>query len=336
MQRVTLADIARKTGLNLSTVSRALSRPGRVSEDTRRQVERAAADLGYAANIVARNLSRGTSDTIMVMAPNFADQAISPVFTEILLGVCNEADVLGFNVMIQRHPRPCIPTADVVKYLQSGIVDGVLLLATNRWDLTRKLWPGAQPPAVVSLMQDMTGFGLTSVTAQEAEGFSHLVAYLLKRGYRSFAYVSGPEETSHEPVRRRAVEEYLARNGLADQLVRLEGGPFDMASGARAGQAYLALPNRPRAVICCSDALAVGFMRSMIEAGLSVPDDVAVAGYDGLDYTAFVTPPLTTVSQPSEEIGRAAMQALADLLRGRSSSTRLITLSPELVVRNSA
>ncbi|AFW02629.1 transcriptional regulator [Gluconobacter oxydans] len=336
IRRATLADVARKTGLNASTVSRALSRPERVNDETRRRVEQVAAELGYSPNIMARNLSRGVINTILVMAPNFADQALLPVFTDVLLGICNEAEAQGFNVMIQHHSASTIPPEDVVKVLNGGMIGGVILMATDHWKAVPEIGSGTQPPPIVSIMVDMTHLGLTSVVAQEAEGFSEMVDYLVRRGYMSFAYVSGPKGATHEKIRCRSVMTQLTTHGLGDRLIRLEGGPFDMASGARAAKAYLALHERPRAIICSSDALAVGFMHGIIAAGLSVPEDVAIVGYDGLDYSAFVTPTLTTMSQPSTEIGRSAMRSLADLILGQASTAQLIALRPKLLVRDSA
>ncbi|NHN85068.1 LacI family DNA-binding transcriptional regulator [Acetobacter musti] len=335
-QRITLADLAEKTGLNISTVSRALTRPGRVSAETRRLVEKVAADLGYMGNIAARNLSRGTTETIMVLAPNFTGQAISPVFTEVLLGVCDEAESLGLSVMIHSHTGQPIPTADVMRFLHNHTVDGILLIATEKWDRAVAGHKDGPAPPVISVMHDLTSEGLSSVVAQEEEGFVAVVDHLAGLGHRSFAYIAGLPGVYHEVRRYAAVRDRLTALGLQDGLVPIEGGPFDLASGFAAAGRFLALDQRPTAAICCCDALAIGFMQGVRQAGLSVPDDVAVAGYDGLDYTAFITPALTTAVQPSAEIGRAGVRMLDDFLKGRITAPRLVSLAPRLAVRESA
>ncbi|ARW15304.1 LacI family DNA-binding transcriptional regulator [Komagataeibacter europaeus] len=334
-KRITLADLAEQTGLNISTVSRALSRPDRVSNETRRLVEKVASQLGYETNVAARNLSRGTTDTILVLASSFSGQAISPVFTGILLGVCEEAKALGLNVMLRQYLEQTISASDVMRYLQAGVADSVLLVATEQWLPPAERSPDEGTLPVVSIFNDLTTSGLTSVMTQEVDGYVAIVDHLVERGHRHFAFVSGPAGIGHEHIRYNAVKSRLSTLGLGKKLVRLEGGPFDMASGTKAAQAFLALKKRPTAVICCSDGLALGFMHTVLGSGLRVPEDVAIAGYDGMDYTAFTSPSLTTVIQPTLEIGRVAVQVLADIHNGRITTPRLVALAPTFVARQS-
>ena len=334
-KRVTLADLAEQTGLNISTVSRALSRPDRVSNETRRLVGKVAAQLGYETNVAARNLSRGRSDTILVVAASFAGQAISPVFTQTLLGVCEEAKSLGLNVMLQQCLGQAISARDVIRSLQAGVADSVLVVAAEKWLPPPQHNPDRGMLPVVSIFTDLTASGLTSVMTQEVDGYVAIVDHMVARGHHHFAFVSGPETITHEQIRYNAVKNRLSALGLGTNLIRLAGGPFDMASGAKAAQAFLALKKRPSAVICCSDAQALGFMHTVLESGLRVPQDVAIAGYDGMDYTAFTNPALTTVIQPMLELGRVAVQVLADLRSGRITTPRLVALAPTFVVRQS-
>ncbi|KAB8123008.1 LacI family transcriptional regulator [Komagataeibacter medellinensis] len=334
-KRVTLADLAEQTGLNISTISRALSRPDRVSSETRRLVEKVASQLGYATNIAARNLSRGTSDTILVLASSFKGQAISPVFTQLLLGVCEEAKSQGLNVMLQQCLEQTISARDIIRYLQTGVADSALLVAAEQWLPPTDSETGEKILPIVSIFKDLTAAGLTSVMTQETDGYTAIVDHLLARGHRQFAFVSGPEDIMHEQIRYRAVKQRLSAQGLDNALIRLKGGPFDMPSGQKAGQAFVALENRPSAVICCSDALALGFMHAVMESGLRVPQDVAIAGFDGMDYTAFTTPSLTTVIQPAVELGRVAVQLLGDLHNGKITVPRLVALAPTFMARQS-
>ena len=334
-KRVTLADLAEQTGRNISTISRALSRPDRGSNETRRLVEKVASRLGYETNVAARNLSRGTSDTILVLAASFSGQAISPVFTKVLLGVCEEAKVLGLNVMLRQYVGHSIAISDVMRYLQAGVADSVLLVSSEQWQPPEDREADQRMLPVVSIFKDLTASGLTSVMTQEADGYVAIVDHMVERGHRHFAFVSGPEGIGHEHIRYNAVKNRLSTLGLGTKLIRLEGGPFDMESGARAARVFLALKNRPTAAICCSDAQALGFMHTVLENGLHVPHDVAIAGYDGMDYTAFTSPALTTVIQPMLEIGRVAVQVLTDIHNGRITTPRLVALAPSFVVRQS-
>jgi len=334
MRRVTLSDLACQTGLNVSTVSRALANPSRVNPKTRRLVEKAAAESGYTAHLAARSLSRGATDTIMVLAPSFHGQPISPVFTETLRGICEETQNSGLSVIIQQHVAQPIPPDIVLRHLRSGMIDGVLLFASDIWSLPEDDGR-ATPPPVVSVMHDLSPKGLSSITVREDLGFASIVDHLLERGHRTFAYVSGPEGNFHDTIRRRAVIERLAVHGLHEALTILPGGPFNLASGAFAAEHFLALPRRPGAAICASDALAVGFMHTVQQAGLRIPDNIAVAGFDGLEYGAFMNPALTTMEQPVAEIGRLATRLLQNVIAGRISEPQLVSLPPKMVVRAS-
>lgn len=334
--RVTLADIARLTGLNLSTVSRALSRPGRVNAETRQRVEDAASQLGYATNLAARSLSRGRAETLMVMLSGLAGQAISPVLTEVLRGVSAEATAQGYGVFMQSLPDDEVRLADVAHLVRNGMVDGALLLIPVEDHPAPEDLLSVSGLPVVATLHDQTRLGFPSVIAQEAEGFRMLVDHLLIRGHRRFGFLGGPERVDHDVIRFDAVRAHLAARGLAGSCVRLEGGPFDMAAGRRAAQRFTGLAGRPTAVLACSDTLALGFMRGVMEAGLRVPQDVAVTGYDGLDYGEFSTPSLTTLRQPSAEIGRMGTRLLIERCMGRGSADpQHIALPTELVLRES-
>ncbi|MEJ5117772.1 LacI family DNA-binding transcriptional regulator [Gluconobacter cerinus] len=334
-RRVKLSDISKKTGLNVSTISRALSNPERVSEETRHLVQEVASQLGYVGNAAARNLILGKTDTIMVLIPTFPGQPISPVFTEVLRGICEEAEAHGLSVMLQQNLSQAISSDDATKFLRTGTVDGVLLLAAEKWTTPHAFRPREHVLPVISVLNDLTSYGLVSVVAEEKQAFSEIVDHLAARGHRHFAFVSGPRETTHEQIRFQATTSHLKRLGLLADLVRLEGGPFDLQSGKRAAQAFLKLKTRPTAVICCSDSLAFGFLHEVQNAGLKVPADVAIAGYDGLDYTAFTTPSLTTSSQPSSEMGCVAVRMLNDIWNKKILNPTLAALVPSLLVRQS-
>ena len=222
-----------------------------------------------------------------------------------------------------------------MRFLRTGMVDGVLLVATEKWELPPGELLDEAPLPVVSILRDLTPSGLVSVVAQEKVGFEQIVDHLAARGHRRFAFVSGPPETTHEHIRYQATRDRLKQLGLLSGFVRLEGGPFDLQSGAKAAEIFLGLKSRPTAVICCSDSLALGFLHAVRAAGLMVPEDVAITGYDGLDYTAFTTPSLTTSFQPSVEMGRVVVQILSDIWQSRITTPRTVALAPSLLTRQS-
>ncbi|WP_342629311.1 LacI family DNA-binding transcriptional regulator [Nguyenibacter vanlangensis] len=335
--KITLADLAARTGLNISTVSRALSKPERVSAETRKLVRRAAEQLGYATNLAARSLSRGRADMFMVVLSNFPGQPISPVLTEALRGVFDEAAQRGYGVIIKRVEYAELAVEELMDLALNGMVDGVLMLAPARSARTvRRIRPPAHIP-VVSVMHDMVAGGISSVVALEQAGFYGLTDYLLRKGHRHFAFLSGLVDTTHEKLRFEGVMQRLAEEGMADACDLLPGGAFDMESGLKAVPHFLSLENRPTAVICCSDALALGFIRGALKAGLRIPQDVAVSGYDGLEQGEYSTPTLTTLIQPSAEIGRLATRLLIDRCQQHQATPpQLVALGTMLAERESA
>jgi LacI family transcriptional regulator, repressor for deo operon, udp, cdd, tsx, nupC, and nupG len=335
--RVTLADIAARTGLNISTISRALTKPDRVNAQTRKLVLKAAEQLGYTTNLAARSLSRGRSEMIMAIMPSFPGRPISPVLIEALRGVCDEARARNYGVIVKPVDQADVPAEELMDLALNGMVDGVLLFSALRNKVTPTRLRVPSGTHVISVFHDLLAIGLSSVVAREQAGFYEMTDYLIRQGHRRFAYLGGPPGLAHELFRFAGVQQRLAEEGSHATCHKLKGGAFDMETGLKAADQFLALRDRPSAVLCCCDGLALGFMRGVLKAGLKVPGDVAITGYDGLEEGKYATPALTTVSQPSVEIGRVATRMLIERCESQAPATpQLVALNTTLVERESA
>ncbi|WP_173582742.1 LacI family DNA-binding transcriptional regulator [Acetobacter musti] len=330
--RVTIADIARDVGLNPSTVSRALSNPDRVSPETRRLVSQAAVRMGYVMNQMARSLRTGRTSTILVTAPAPSDRSISPVVMDVLRGIFSEARRMDYGVLVRETESGA---ATLRRTPVSGVADGIISISgTEVLMRAGGVAPDLAGVPVISLLTDQTRHGIPSIVADEEAGFREIAEYLLSRGHRRFAYVQGPGEASeHDRPRLRGLCDRLARETPEIRPVVLLAGDFDFASGARAAGEFLALDTLPTAVACVCDFVAQGFIHRVMEAGLRVPDDVAVVGYDDVDFSGWTTPGLTTVSQPTVKIGEAGARMLIDACLGRFELTAQRVIMPVSLIR---
>lgn len=335
--RVRLEDIARAVGLNRSTVSRALSNPERVNSETRKLVQDAARKMGYTFNHIARSLSNGRTETILVAVPSRDKQSISPVVIDVLRGIFDEANQQGYGVLI-RETTPRIISSRGYRPLPRGIADGILSISgTARHMHNAGLSPESAGIPVVSLLTNQVQRQIPSIIAAEEQGLYELVNYLIEIGHRKLAYVFCTPDSEHDLPRYRGFCRRIAESGFQNNHTTFVGGRLDFTGGVRAAESFLALSERPTAVTCVSDEVALGFIRRLRDAGLRVPHDVAVAGYDGLTSAAYSCPSLTTISQPTYEIGVSGARLLIDICAGKTNySPQLVIMPTTLVRRESA
>jgi LacI family repressor for deo operon, udp, cdd, tsx, nupC, and nupG len=160
--------------------------------------------------------------------------------------------------------------------------------------------------------------------------------HLLELGHKRFFYVGGPAGTYHEVERRKGMSECLRNAAINPRDIAMCNGDFLLQSGTSAAEQFLSLQRRPTGVICCNDLMAIGFMKRMRSAGLRIPEDVAVVGFDGIEYGEYCDPTLTTCKQPTLELGKAGVRLLLDIIENKTESkASRVVLDSKLVVRGS-
>lgn len=327
---VTIQDIASRAGVSTATVSRALANSKSVSAKTRSLVLRAVSETGYTPNVAARNLRAQRTMMILVVVPNLSN----PFFSAVLRGVDDELAGAGYDMIIGNLDNLVEREARYVKLAMSGQVDGVLNLT------------GRVPQGEGRSMRDL-GLPMASICAiVPGQNSPHVVVgdrrasvlvaeHLLGLGHRRFGYLSGPRDNINEIERSAGFLQGLRTGGIDSDMVIRWAGAFNLAAGIDAAQEFLALSDRPTAVFAASDEMAIAFMKTVLAAGLDVPGDVSIVGFDGIEWTEYVQPTLTTVRQPQHDLGRTGARALLDEISGARSGERVIELPASLIIGGS-
>lgn len=321
----TLLDVAREARVSIATVSRSLTTPARVTEATRAAVLAAVERTGYRVNHTARNLRRQRTGTVVVLVPNLAN----PFFSKILSSLASVLTQAGYAMLVaDTQDEPSRETV-LRRLLEGGIADGLVVL-----DGTVTLPEDNRLPTLAAC--EWQDDGLPSVTVENADGLRRMVGHLAGLGHRAIGHVTGPAGNVLTRTRLEGFRQGLGDNRLDPDRAWIAAGDFSVASGAAAGHAWLALEERPTAVACASDAMACGFIDAVRRAGVDVPGDVSVVGFDDIELMDLLTPALTTVRQPRHEIGLMSARTILGLIEGRQPGERCQTLPIELVIRDSA
>lgn len=322
--RPTIHDVASRAGTSKSLVSLALSGSPKVSAKSRVRIEQAAAELGYRPNAAARSLSVRRSRTIGVLILDLHN----PVFAEILDGVHTEVREHGFSTMlVTGGESPTLEQAEI-ETLREFQVEGLILISHRLPpDVLQSI--AADVPTVVVTRDDFIAPGMDTVSNDDVAGARLAVDHLVGLGHQRIVYLSGGENpVSH--LRAEGYAEAMTAHGLTAHIRIVSGGLTD-ATGYRAAEAALEL--HPTALFVANDIAAIGAIAAVENAGLRVPEDISVIGYDGISLGALRRINLTTIGQPLAELGRrAAERILHRIVEPAAESTR-DHLSAELRVR---
>jgi len=330
--RVTLKQISEMAQVSPSTVSRVVNDYPNVSDDVRERVLLAVRQTGYQPNPAARSLARGKSQVLGLIIPKSAASVCAdPFFSHVIQGVAAACKVYDYVLSlvlfhtIEDEPRT------VSHILSQQLLDGVIITATQRDNQSVYQLLESGVPFVLVGQHDSDQ--VSYVDSDNQAGAYTAVTYLLSLGYKRIATITGPLDNLAAVQRHQG---YLQALHERDHMVE-EGltavGDFTEISGRTAMQRLL--PQRPDAVFVASDTMAQGAMRVITSAGLSVPNDIALVGYDDLPPAAQSTPPLTTIRQPVKRAGYTAVETLLDILAHGSQPPRRIILPTELVIRQS-
>jgi len=325
---VKLADVANAAGVALATASRALSNPKRVNAQTRERVLEVANRLGYSMNIAARSLRSGLSRSIMVVVPPWHS---SDIFETILRAIDAELLRSDYNMIVTNLGADLEADPRAIDLARGGLVDGLLAIA-NDVPASGKLSVLSAGIPTVGMLADLSGRGVPSVVSDDRNAVFELTKAMLASGRRRFLYVSGPKGDYHEPERYAGFKKALATVANLPRHLRVEGDR-SFEAGVRAGNAYLAAETRPDAAIFYNDRMAISFMKTVISAGVRVPEDVAVAGFDDIDVAQYCSPSLTTIQQSTDLLGAFAARMLLQLIRGTASPNMEPLVVPSQLIR---
>ncbi|MHA7985991.1 LacI family DNA-binding transcriptional regulator [Rathayibacter sp. CAU 1779] len=320
----TLADVAERAGVAISTASRALSNPGRVNVATRERIERIAAELGYSPNSQARALTSGRSGAVAVLVSDVTN----PFYFDIIRGTQRQLKASGYSQLLI-DTEESDQNEDALLHRLRSSFDGAILAASRLSD--RALAALAAELPLVAINRQTRG--VPSVFMDTPSGTVQGLEHLVSLGHRSIAYVSGPATSWPNESRWRAFVKAAKAHDV--RAVRL--GPFSPRQSAGAAAADAVLNADVTAAIAFNDLLAIGMLQHLASRGIRVPDDLSIVGCDDIFGADFCNPPLTTMTAPIEQAGRLAVSLLTAQLDPRSapSARHAAVLPTHLTVRAS-
>lgn len=314
-RRPTMKDVADRAGVVVSTVSYVLNNSGPVAPDRRERVLEAVSALGYLPNESARNLKRRSVATIGLVVPDLVNQ----YFAMIAEGVEHAASEKDVLVVFCTPESTGTGESWNSRLLRSQRLDGLIYLSgaetrmASLVDLTR-VGP------VVLVDEKLPGFDLPSVVSQNRHGAKAIATHLTSLGHRRLAILGGPVELWTADQRLSGYREAVAAAGIDPDIVPVLEGDYRISSGEKLAAELLDRPanDRPTALICANDLMAIGALSYCRRVGLRVPEDVSVVGFDDLPFASLLTPSLTTVRQPAREMGIAATRLLLGMVEGEN------------------
>ncbi|TWF96116.1 LacI family DNA-binding transcriptional regulator [Saccharopolyspora dendranthemae] len=326
---VGIKDVARLAGVSIGTVSNVVNRPQLVSDETRRRVQSAIDELGYVRDESARQLRAGSSRIMALLVLDLAN----PFFVDLARGAEEAAHEAGLNVITCNSGQRVELESSYLSMLAEQRVRGVLLSPVDTAGERLHAFARSGIPRVFvdRTVPEVQG---SSVAVDDVTGGALAARHLAETGHREIAMVNGPAVLAQCRDRESGARSVL--EGADVRLSVLESAALDVASGRDAGARLLGMSPRPTAVFCANDLLALGLLQAMVAAGVRVPEEMAIVGYDDIEFAGAAAVPLTSVRQPARKLGRTAAELLiAETSGERAVRHRRLVFQPELVVRDS-
>jgi LacI family transcriptional regulator len=335
MGRPTIKDVAREARCSLSTVSLVVNNRGYVGKETRERVLKVVKNLGYHATRSARGLASKTSGNIgFVLREDHFSQA-EPFYTRVFLGAEFAASQHGYYLLLTTISHKFGERDDLPRFLLERNVDGLIVAGKVSLQFLAKASRFDIPIVLVDF--ELKRKRRSAVLIDNRAGAQAVVNHLITRGHRNIAFVSGDIDHPSLAERLEGYQDALADNGLAAQPALIDIRELDsrMANGAGAMARFLLQQPHPTAVFAANDAMAIGCMQEIARAGLNVPRDIAVAGFDDIEVSALMHPALTTIRVFKEELGRQAIETLVEIMKSGNSTLVTKHAPVELIVRES-
>jgi LacI family transcriptional regulator len=331
MSAATIKDVAREAKVSVASVSRALNGGRGVTDATGQRIREAALRLRYVPHAAARMLITRRTNTIGALLPDLYGE----FFSELIRGIDLAARARGLHLLVSSSHDDAAGAAAALRAMQ-GRVDGLLLMSPHAdADFLRQNLPQDLPTVLMNTR--LAGNDYCALSVDNDGGARQMVAHLLAVGRRRIVFIQGPPGNRDAAERELGYREALAGRAPHNPVIVLPGD-FSEESGYHAGQQVLALEPRPDAVFAANDMMAIGCMAALRDAGIHVPGEIAISGFDDVPMARYVTPPLTTIQVHIAELGGQAMELLGEQIdnpdRVMAGTHRHVTA--ELVIRASS
>jgi LacI family transcriptional regulator len=319
----TIKDVARKTGLSLSTISKYLN-GGHVREENRLAIEQAVHELDYSVNYFARSLKANRSKTIGILLPTIS----SPFFGQVVASMEPVFRAGGYESVVCSYNFQPEAELGKLEFLAHKHVDGLIYVPESAGAADIRARVGSTP--LLLLDRTVPGMRCDAIVVDNLNAVYMAVEQLISRGHRRIGFIAGPMRISTAMERATGYRRVLEDYGLPidDSLIR--SGDYDVESGYRLFNELLDLPDPPTAICVTSYDMTLGAITAAHERGVALPTDVDFIGYDNINLCRIVTPPLEIIEQPMEQMGREAASRILARLAGDTSEPRLLRLKAKL------
>ncbi|WP_274365418.1 LacI family DNA-binding transcriptional regulator [Paenibacillus thermotolerans] len=336
MKSITVYDIAREANVSVATVSRVLNDTAPVKASTREKVNAIIKKHQFQPNALARSLISKVTGMIGMILPDITN----PFFPEVISGAEAEARTKGYTFFLCDTGGDYQRESEYLTILKEKRVDGIIFLggrinlARCNPELAEEVVELSKQIPIVLVNGNLPKSNLYRVMTDEAAGAELAAQHLIDLGHKDIAFIGGWSHMSTTTQKVKAFKRKMEENGLPVRPEWILPGDFSVESGKELMGKLIGMKERPTAVMCVNDFTAVGAVKTAIESGLRIPDDISVAGYDDTQLSTVLIPELTTVTQQTYELGKQSVQILHQLI-SREKARRLTVLRPQLVVRQS-
>jgi LacI family transcriptional regulator, galactose operon repressor len=332
---VTIKDIARRVGLSVTTVSRALNDFDDVNTETKELIRKTAGEMGYVPNLMAQRFQKSKTDTIGLILPTFGPRFSDPFFSELLAGIGNIAANRGYDLLVSTRAPGDEELLAYHQMVQGRRVDGLVVVRTRQQDDRIEYLRSVKFPFVA--------FGRTEgeldfpfVDEDGTFGMKLVADHLVNLGHRRIACIASPPDLMFTQYRLNGLRTRLQERNAPLGPAMVCTGDLTQRSGYEHGSDLLNLPAPPTAIVAFNDLMAFGAMSAAQKRGLVVGTDVSITGFDNIPMAAHSHPPLTTVDQPIYQIGSMVCEMLVKCVSGEALEQRDVLLQPELNIRESS
>ena len=322
-----IRDVARLAGVSVATVSRALSNPEKVSDDSLDKVHKAIAQVGYRPNMLARNFRSARAYAVVVLVPDIAN----PFYSLFIRALEDRAQQKGYAVLLGDTRGTPEREMEYIRRVETRLADGIVQLRPSSEKSQNNIPPDI--PCVNACGCEYTTGPAIRIDNRAAA--KTMVNYLISLGHKRIGVISGLKDNPHAIDRLEGYKEALAEAGIPFEKDLIAEGDFTMWSGLNAAFQFCNMKVRPTAIFSMNDEMAIGAMQTLKNQGIRIPEDMSVTGFDDIAYAKYSDPSLTTISQPAEEMGKMAMDMLLKVIEGEPLSQRECVLPTEFIIRKS-
>lgn len=324
-----MTDVAKLANVSTATVSRVIQNPEAVKEKTRIKVLQAIEELNYQPNILARYFRRTETKTILVVVPSI----VNNVFPQMIAGIDLIASQYGYKVLLGNTYQDPEKAYSYIEELKQKQVDGMILLTTR---LDKDVITDIAERYPVVLTSDfIEGLNVPTVAIDNISSSREAVEHLLQLGHSRIGMITGPLNSLLSRDRLKGYRQALLANEIGIEGVLIQEGDHTYESGYNQMNKFLALEDPPTAIFAANDSMAMGAIKAVKDQNMKVPEDVAVVGFDNIQFSKIFEPALTTIAQPLMEMGKRSMELLLKQIKGESLMKKQIVLDTKLIIRES-